>query len=89
MHIANLHINMLGVLHIKVFCSINKLNLEDISKELNNLGYTFTDKTWDIPQNFVDAINNEIDNQIIPYINNKIAFRGVSKPLYPAERVVR
>lgn len=75
--------------YVEEFCSINKLNLEDVSKELNNLGYTFTDKTWDIPQNFVDAINNEIDNQIIPYINNKIAFRGVSKPLYPAERVIR
>ena len=45
------------------------------------IGYQFNENTYDIPEELCKIINNEIDTGIIPYINDRIAYRGVSKSI--------
>lgn len=60
------------------WCSTNaKFDRDEVSKAILNLGYTFTDKIFDIDKGFYDIINSEIDNGIIPFLET-IGYRRTS-----------
>ena len=79
----------LDIEYINQFCELYKYDIEKIKIELQNKGYEFTAEKWGIPDVVIKAINKEIDTGIIPYINDRIAYRGVSEPLYPAKGKVK
>ena len=79
----------LDIEYINQFCELYKYDIEKIKIELQNKGYEFTAEKWGIPDVIIKAINKEIDTGIIPYINDRIAYRGVSEPLYPAKGKVK
>ncbi|MBQ8634752.1 FRG domain-containing protein [bacterium] len=69
---------------VREYCNNYNLNFEEIKIELQNQSYNLTNENWGIPYNLYNAINDEIDRHIIPYLNDRVAFRKISEPLRPA-----
>lgn len=79
----------LDIEYFNQYCETYKYDKRIFKIKLQNKGYEFTAKKWGIPDNFIKAINEEINIGIIPYINDRIAYRGVSKSLYPTQEEVK
>lgn len=67
---------------LKEYCHLNELNTASLISKLKDNGYETTLKHWQIPEQAWYGIHREIDDHIIPYLNERIGFRGVSEPLY-------
>lgn len=71
---------------LKEYCSLHKHNINDLIDKLKNEGYVIITNYWQIPDIAWYNINREIDDHIIPYLNERIGFRGVCEPLFPANK---
>ena len=74
---------MFNIEYLKEYCNLYKQDFNQFAKKLENKGYSTTRESWQIPMHTWYKINREIDDKIIPYLNDRIAFRGICEPLKP------
>ena len=72
---------LLDINLLNKYCDLYNTDIDIIKLKLQKIGYQFNENTYDIPEELCKIINNEIDTGIIPYINDRIAYRGVSKSI--------
>lgn len=69
----------LPVPYLKEYCELFKQDRKYIEKLINESSYTLTDKIAGYSEEQFIGMNLEIDNYIIPFLNNRISFRAYSK----------
>ena len=62
---------------VSVYCKLTETDEVWLRGEFKKLGFDLTDKSYGVSVEAEAAINNEIDNYIIPYLDNKFIFRGI------------
>ena len=77
----------INIENLKEYCKLYKYDINVCIDKLKKYGYGITTDQWRLPANVMYSINREIDDNIIPYLNDKIGYRGVSEPLYRNERI--
>lgn len=60
------------------YCDITETDSIWLREELNKLGYELVDQPWNIPEQAKNLVHKEIDEQIIPYLNNGFVLRGIT-----------
>ena len=61
---------------VSVYCKLTKTDEVWLRSEYKKLGYELTDKPYDVSKDAETMINREIDDYLIPYLDNKFIFRG-------------
>ena len=61
------------------YCEETETDKDWLTEEYTKLGYGFTDITSGIPITDIERINTEIDEIILPYLDDGFIFRGIKK----------
>ena len=62
---------------VSVYCKLTETDEIWLRGEYKKLGFELTDKQYNISDEAYTFINKEIDDYIIPYLDNKFIFRGI------------
>ena len=74
------HINSTRTLNdslVSVYCKLTETDEIWLRSEYKKLGYELNDISYGITEDAKVMINQEIDDYIIPYLDNKFIFRGI------------
>lgn len=69
------------------YCNAHSCNSDLLREQLLKSDYRFTDEPFCFDEAASRYMNNEIDNGIIPFLNNKCAYRGISEMAKPPKFV--
>ena len=62
---------------VEQYCEDTKTDITWLLSEYSKLGYKLVNKPWDIQEDARETINKEIDEDIIPFLNDGFIFRGI------------
>lgn len=71
--------------YFRIYCNENSLSENEIQKEIIRLGYSLTDIKYGIYEQSIYGMNREIDDDIIPFLDRYIGFRGLSESINRGE----
>lgn len=66
--------------YFEIYCKEHNINNDEFYKKIEKQGYCLSDQKWGIYDYAKYIINKELDDNIIPFLDNCIALRGYSKP---------
>lgn len=62
---------------VEQYCEDTKTDKTWLLSEYSKLGYKLVNRLWDIQEGARETINKEIDEDIIPFLNDGFIFRGI------------
>ncbi len=65
--------------YFEIYCKEYNLDQEDLKTQIKNLGYDLSETKWGIYEHAKYLINRELDDEILPLLNERIGFRSVAK----------